>query len=214
LSLFAENEFHSVRTPAQELGVSLGTVYDRLVSVLGFSLRHTQPVPHLFTGELKAQGISTSIERLRILQTQKPMNFAVAITGNESWFFLEYSRNRVWRLGDENVPERVSQKISTQKHMFTVRCSSMGPLVEEWLREQDTFNSTYFCATGIPCLASSVFPYQATRRKQRIYLHVDNVRPYNSKDSVQCINDSKLKRMPYPPNSPDIAPSDFYFLAL
>jgi AraC-like DNA-binding protein len=159
LSLFAENEFYSVRTLAQELGVSLSTVYDRLVNLFGFSLRHVRPVPYLFTGELKAQGISTSMEMLRILQTQKPMNLAAAITGDESWFFLEYSRNRVWRLGDENVPERVSQKISTRKHMLPVCCSPMGLLVEEWLPEHDMFNSKYFCAASIPRLASSVFPY-------------------------------------------------------
>jgi AraC-like DNA-binding protein len=69
LSLFTENKFHSVRTLAQELGVSLSTVYDRLVTVLGFSLRHARLVLHLLIEELKAQRIATSVEIMLILQT-------------------------------------------------------------------------------------------------------------------------------------------------
>jgi hypothetical protein len=38
----------------------------------------------------------------------------------------------------------------------------------------------------------------------------ENTRPHNSKRSVQWINDSKRKRMPHPPYSPDIAPSGVY----
>jgi hypothetical protein len=145
LSLFTENTFHSVGALAHELGLFLSTVYDRLVNVLGSSLRHARSVPHLLTEELKAQRISMSIEMLRILQAQELMNFAEGVTGDESLFFLEYSRNRVWRLGNENASERVSQKISTEKHMLTVFCSAIGPLVEEWLSRHDTFNRTYFC---------------------------------------------------------------------
>jgi hypothetical protein len=87
LSMFTENKFHSVRTLAQELGVSLSTAYDRLVNVLGFSSWRPRLVPHLLARQLKAERITTSIEMLRILQTRHPMNFAGVVTGDESWFF-------------------------------------------------------------------------------------------------------------------------------
>jgi hypothetical protein len=127
VSLFTENGFHGIQTLAQELGVSVSTVYDRWVNVLGFLLEDTPWVPYLLTEQLKAQRIATSIKMLRILRTQEPMNFTRVVTGDESWFFLEYSRNRVWRLGDENASERVSQKISSEKHMLTVFwCTGAG----------------------------------------------------------------------------------------
>jgi hypothetical protein len=62
----------------------------------------------LLSEELKAQRITTSIEMLRILQMQEPMNHAGIVIGDESRFFLEYSRKCVWRLGDENASERFS----------------------------------------------------------------------------------------------------------
>jgi hypothetical protein len=123
---FHENEFHSVRTLPQELAVCLSTVYDRLMNVLGFSLRHAWCILHLLTQELTAERVTTSTEMLRILQKQEPANFARIITGDESWFFLEYLRNRVWRPGEEKTPERVSQQIDTEKHMLTICCSTMG----------------------------------------------------------------------------------------
>jgi hypothetical protein len=103
VSLLTENGFHGVRALAQEMGVSLSTVWDGLVNVLAFSLRHARRVPILLTAELQAQRITRSIEMLRILQTQEPTNFAGVVTGDESWSFLGYFRNRVWTLGDEHI---------------------------------------------------------------------------------------------------------------
>jgi hypothetical protein len=83
-------------------------VHDSLVNVLGLSLRHARWALHLLTEEFKAQWVIPSIKMSRILQNQKPMNFTGVLTGDESWFFLEYSGNCVWRLGNEKAPEMVS----------------------------------------------------------------------------------------------------------
>jgi hypothetical protein len=103
LSLSHQNEYHSVRSLAQELDVSLSTVHAGLTDVLGFSLRHTQWVLHLLTDELKATRVATSMKMLEILEQQELIHFAGIITGDESWFFLEYFRNRGWRLSHENA---------------------------------------------------------------------------------------------------------------
>jgi hypothetical protein len=61
----------------------LSTVHDRLVEVLGFSLRCARWVSHLLTEELNAQRVTTSIEMLLTLQNQKKMNFSGIVTGDE-----------------------------------------------------------------------------------------------------------------------------------
>jgi histone-lysine N-methyltransferase SETMAR len=162
------------------------------------------------TRRTQGAGVTTSIEILRILQNQMPINFAGVVTWDEFWLFLEYSRNHVWRLWNESDPEKISQKINAKKHMVIVLWSTMGPLVGEWLPDHGTFNSTHFYEVIIPRLTSVVFPSQVTRCKQRFYVYMDNARPHSSKQSVQCINDSKFKRMLHSPYSRDIAPSDFY----
>jgi hypothetical protein len=64
LSLFTENGFHSVGTFAQELGISLSTVHNRLVSMLRLSLRHARWVPHLLPQQFKTQRVIASIETI------------------------------------------------------------------------------------------------------------------------------------------------------
>jgi histone-lysine N-methyltransferase SETMAR len=83
-------------------------------------------------------------------------------------------------------------------------------MIEELLQEHDRFDSTYFCDVIIPRLKNAFFPDQGIRRKQRVHVHMDNTRPHNSKRSVQCIHDNNFTRIPHPPYSPHIAPSDLY----
>jgi hypothetical protein len=93
LSSFQESEFHSAGTFAQELNVSLSTVHARLTDMLGFSLRHTRWVAQLLTEELNTTRVATSMKMLEILEQQEQIHFAGIVTGDESWFFLEYYRN-------------------------------------------------------------------------------------------------------------------------
>jgi hypothetical protein len=119
-----------------------------------------------------------------ILEQQQQRDFGGFLTGDESWFLLEYSRNRVVRLGNENAPQRISQKIDTENRMLTIIWSTTGPLVEDWLPTKASFNGTYFCEVIILLLASGAFPDQARQRKRPFYLHMDNVRPHNSRKSL------------------------------
>jgi hypothetical protein len=93
--------------------------------------------------------------------------------------------------------------------MLTIFWATTGPLVEDWLPTNALFTGTYFCEVILPRLASAAFPDQAEQRKRRVYLHMDNARPHNSRKSLQCVADNKFKRMLHPPYSQDIAPSDF-----
>jgi hypothetical protein len=66
---------------------------------------------------------------LTILELQERRDFAGIITGDKSSFFLEYPRNLVGRLGNENSPEGIPQKL-TWKNI----CSeSSGPQQNHWL---------------------------------------------------------------------------------
>jgi transposase len=68
LSLFQQNEFHSARTLAKELAVSLGIVYSRFTDLLRLSLGYTRHASLFLTKGLNATRVKTSIEPLEILQ--------------------------------------------------------------------------------------------------------------------------------------------------
>jgi hypothetical protein len=172
-----------------------------------------QWVPYFLTDELKATRIATSTKTLEILAQQEQKYFTGIIREDESWFLLDYSRNRGSRLGTENAQERISQTIDTEKHMFTIFWSTTGPLVEDWLPTNASFNSTYFCEVIVPRLASAAFSDQAGQRKRRFYLYRNHTRPQNSRNPLRCVADNKSKRMPHPPYSQDIVPRNFYLFS-
>jgi hypothetical protein len=94
--------------------------------------------------------------------------------------------------------------------MLALFCSTTGPLVEDWSPTNALFNSTDFCEVIVSRFASAPFSDQAEQRERRVDLHRDRARPHNSTKSLQCAADNKFKKMPHPPYSPDIAPSDVY----
>jgi hypothetical protein len=112
LSLFQENESQSVQSRAQELNVFFSTVHARLTHVLGFSLRHPRWEVPLLTDELNATRVVTSMKMLEILEQQERRAFAGIITGDESWFCLEYSRNGLSRFGNENARNGSHKKLT------------------------------------------------------------------------------------------------------
>jgi hypothetical protein len=84
--------------------------------------------------------VPTAIEMLRTLENQNPMNCMWVVTRDESWIFLDYSRNHAWRLGDENAPEKVPEIPSTETHRLTVFWSiGLGMIAHH-----ATFNRMYF----------------------------------------------------------------------
>jgi hypothetical protein len=52
----------------------------------------------------------------------------------------------------------------------------------------------------------------SSRRKtlKLFFIHLDNARPDNSKQSQEYIQASKAKHLPHPVYSTDLAPSDFF----
>jgi hypothetical protein len=62
------------------------------------------------------------MKMFEILDQQERRDFVGIITADESWFFLEYSRNRVSRFGNENTRNGSHEELApkTYAHNFLV----------------------------------------------------------------------------------------------
>jgi histone-lysine N-methyltransferase SETMAR len=54
------------------------------------------------------------------------------------------------------------------------------------------------------------FPRGRIPHTRRLQLHLDNCRVHFSKATEQFITENHIGRVPHPPYSPDLAPSDFW----
>jgi histone-lysine N-methyltransferase SETMAR len=93
--------------------------------------------------------------------------------------------------------------------MFTIVWNSRGFHLIKVLENGRKFNAGYYI-TEILNPLPQWRSIEAAGNKRRLLVHADNARPHPAKLSTQYFNENRFKSAPYPPNSPDLAPSDFY----
>jgi histone-lysine N-methyltransferase SETMAR len=59
-------------------------------------------------------------------------------------------------------------------------------------------------------MVAKVFLRGRTPHTRRLQLHLDNCRVHFSEAAEQFITENHIGRVPHPPYSPDLAPSDFW----
>jgi histone-lysine N-methyltransferase SETMAR len=202
--------FATVRSIAEEVDISHETVHRRLTESLGLRPRLLEWVPHFLTPNLKRKRVELAKELLDILRFEEHTGFHRILTGDESWLSLDYSSDHISACADDNVPQRVSRQIRSEKVMLAVFRSTRGPILMKWMERVQRFNTTYCINEIIHDLVANLRPTDTFPDKKWYRLHLDNARPHISQDSAEYIERHRLVRVPHPPDSPNLAPSDFY----
>jgi hypothetical protein len=147
---------------------------------------------------------------LRILESEERYNFDTIPTGDEFWFDFEYPYPAAWAEARDLVPTRTEQKIDAEKCLISVIWSVNGIHRLLDVSKGTTYSSTFFCQSVLLDLIQNLEAYSRRRILKGLFVHWDNTRPHNWKESSQCLKDFHAIRMPQPAYSPDLAPSDFF----
>jgi hypothetical protein len=67
-----------------------------------------------------------------------------------------------------------------------------------------------FCSIGVPGLVEHICSGSRRRSLKGFYVHLDNARPRNSRQSNDCLQGITAQGLPQPAYRPDLAPSDFF----
>jgi hypothetical protein len=73
------------------------------------------------------------------------------------------------------------------------------------------YHSLFFRDVAMPGLIQNITSDNHRKTLKLFVIHPNNARPHNSKQSQKSIQASKAKCLPHPVDSPDLAPSDFFF---
>jgi hypothetical protein len=147
---------------------------------------------------------------LRILESEERHNFDTILTDDEFWFYFEYPYPAAWAEARDLVPTRTERKIDTEKCLISAIWSVNGIHSLLDVPKGTTYNSTFFCQSVLPGLIRKLGEHSRRRTLKGLFVHLDNARPHNSRESSQCLKDFHPTRMPHPAYSPDLAPSDFF----
>jgi hypothetical protein len=108
------------------------------------------------------------------------------------------------------VATKTKPTIGTPKFMLTVMWGIKGFSVVDLMTSHNQFNSQYIVDHILVPLAQGIFPHGRNRRALRLHLHLDNCRVHFSKVAEQFCEANEILRIPHPPYSQNLSPSDFW----
>lgn len=208
--ILLEYPFASIREIAEDLKESPSIIYRYLTSELGRVFKFSRWLPHSLSEPQKFERMVQSSLLLNVLESCKKQSWRNIITGDQSWFKMQYGHKGAWLLPEDDSPEMDGSQISIEKVMVTIIWGVNGFYIVDLLPQKTRYTSQYFINNILTQLNEKKIEIWSEARKRKLWLHLDNCRVHNSFDSSQKYDEYGFKRTPHPPYSPDIAPSDFY----
>jgi hypothetical protein len=105
---------------ADALDVSPAIVLNRLYKPLGMETFPVCWVAHQLTDDLRQVRVVKCGELRHAMESIQRTHFRHIITGNESWFYLEYQHASKWSVSRDEVPRRADSVVGTAKFMLMV----------------------------------------------------------------------------------------------
>lgn len=194
---------------AHKLGIAVSTVTLHLTQNLGFHWFHLHWIPHTLNNQQKEYRMKISQEMLILLNRAKRDSFKFILTGDECWVNYSYSSTHMWALTIDDVYDIERTNNYQKKILITVFINGNGLVLLDIKPQTVKITGEYFLHNVINVIEESELLREAERKKRKLMIHFDNAPWHNSKFVQAHLLDSKLRRVPHPAYSPDLAPCDF-----
>jgi hypothetical protein len=156
------------------------------------------------TDDLQQVSVAKCGELLRTLEAMQRTLFRHIITGDESWFYLEYQHASQWSASRNEVPQTVDPAIGPAMFRFMAIWDVDGFHLLDLMSSQCRFNKQYFLAHAMVPLVQTVFPQERTQYPPRLNVHLDNCRIHFSRVTEQFFIKNQLLHVPHPSYSPNL----------
>ena len=207
--LLEENPRMSARVLAEELGENKSTICNVLKNELKMTKLSLRWVPHEPTQELMDKRFQGATDLYKRLSTLGPQQRNHVVTGDQSWVFLRNEPSKMWLKRGEEPPIRVKKSLGDEKVMMTVLFTRRVILLVDFLPIGQKYNSEYMTSVILPNLVAKIKETSPNKNPHRWFIHLDNSPVHNSNPTMSAIEKFGFTRLPHPPYSPDLAPSDF-----
>jgi hypothetical protein len=127
----------------------------------------------------KSERMSDSKLLLAALMEEKASDFQQIMTGDESRFFLYYSRDSVWGASCDELPQRIKQKSDTQKCLVSILCSVNGIHSPLDVSKGTAHNTAFFTGAAMPSLIEGVRSRTLGKTLNDWLIHRDNRDPHS-----------------------------------
>jgi hypothetical protein len=155
---------------------SLWTITDRLLilsetvrtymSRIDHTLKSLRWISHALTSDLEQIYFDLCLQLLPKLRAHAHNNWRYLVTGDETWFYYKYVRDRIWTARDEKTPDVENRVIACTKSMLTVLWNPQGFHVVTMLPPGELSNASWFIDQNLLPLVQSFFPSGWSPRQQ------------------------------------------------
>jgi hypothetical protein len=142
--MLQEFSFTSCKRLCVHFRIAKATCLRILHDVLHSKQFNLRWAPHSLDDTPKAERVSLSADLVRVLKENQKTGFRNILTGDESWFYFEYPNQSVWVPSRDEVPERIKQKIETEKCRISVIWSVNGIHSLPDVPKETTYDTTFF----------------------------------------------------------------------
>lgn len=192
---------------ADSLKISKGSVFTILHEHLSMRKLLTKWVPLVLTVDQKQQRVNDSERCLELFQYYKKDFLTRYVTMDETW--IHYYRTPA--AGDSPADGPPSKRPKTHQCAGKVRASvfwdARGIIFIDYV-ENDKTGPSY--SSLLDRLKSEIAEKRPHLMMEKIFYHHDNTPAHSSLDAQAKLSAVGFELVPQPPDSPDLAPSNFY----
>jgi [histone H3]-lysine36 N-dimethyltransferase SETMAR len=194
---------------AQALNVTQQAISKRL-KALGFIQKQGHWVPH----ELKPRDVERRfcMSEMLIARHKKKSFLHRIVTGDEKWIYYDNpKRKKSYCKRGQSTKSTPKQNIHVAKVMLCIWWDQKGVLYYELLKPNETINGERYRQQLIKLNAAikQKRPEWEARHESLIF-HDDNARPHRAQGPKNYVENVGWEKLPHPPYSPDLAPSDYH----
>jgi histone-lysine N-methyltransferase SETMAR len=192
---------------AEILGVHHHTINRILTEELGLTRVNFRWIPYKLNDDQKAKRVEIAKSMLHVLANASLPQLKMILTGDETWVYLSNPRSSMWIDSAVGRPEKPKLTVGTKKVMITVFWSPSGMHLIHMLPPGERFTKEFFINEILAVLYNKICSRREKKKTKGYFLHFDNARPHLVDDTL---DEMGFQRLPHPPFSPDLAPSDFF----
>jgi hypothetical protein len=150
-----------------------------------------------------------STKILRIPHKSEENLFEGIVTGDESSFQWPYPSSEMFAWSPTDVIPRTRQAIGTRKSMITIFFTGRKLIVLNILPKGSKFNQLCFVDYIFLDFKRQKMNFHREIPQATFWVHVDNSMWHNESKVALKFKKYHVSRLPHPPYSPDMNPSDF-----
>ena len=213
-TLIEKDAGYTVQEIEELSGIHSSSVLKILRERLGLLKICGRWVPHLLTDEQKQSRVRLASQVIEKYDKCDPRRFEEIVTGDETWIYHfqpdSKAKNKVWGLSEGDRPVIVRCCKTSNRMLYAIFFVSKGSVLQIPVPKGSSVTGKFYRESVLTQLVDF---YQKRRPRtgvRSIKLLQDNPPAHKSATVQEYLKESELDVLDHPPNSPDLAPCDFW----